>query len=73
MSTEEDRKLYEDIGYIKGKVEKLSCIEKKIDDLDARMDKIEGRMSWVFGWAAGVAGVVSLVGTYFWQKFKNLL
>ena len=28
-----DAKLHEDVGYIRAKVEKISCIEKKIDDL----------------------------------------
>lgn len=68
-----DTQLHEDIGYIKGKVEKLPCLEKKIDDLDKRMDKLENKMTWVFGWAAGVAGAVSLFGAYIWQKIKNII
>ena len=63
-----NKKLYEDLGYIKSKVEKIDCLDKKIDILDTRMDKMENKMNWMYGWAAGVAAAVSIVFTYLKSK-----
>lgn len=49
-----DKQLYEDIGYIKGKVEKIDAMEKDLKHL-------KKKINFMYGWAAGVAGVVSII------------
>jgi len=53
MSDREFHQLLQDIGYIKGKVE-------KIDGIDARVLTIEKRVSRIMGWASGAGAVFGL-------------
>lgn len=54
MSQKDLSKLHEDIGYIKGKVE-------KIDSIDSRLMKVEQKVSNILGYATAVASFFSLV------------
>jgi hypothetical protein len=61
-----NNQLFEDIGYIKAKVE-------KIDSMDCRLEKIEKQVNWIYAYAAGVAMVFSIMFAYIKDKIKNLL
>ena len=61
-----NNQLFEDLGYIKAKVEKL-------DGMERRLLRIEKQVNWIYAYAAGVAAIFSLGFMFIKDKFKNLL
>jgi len=59
-----DKQLYEDIGYIRARVERIPEIEKE-------MKRINKKVNFIYAWASGVAFSVSLVYFYIKDTFFN--
>lgn len=46
----------------------FKLILERLDEVHTKVDHIESKLNWVYGWAAGVAGVCALV--FSWAKSK---
>ncbi len=68
MENNFDKQLYEDIGYIKAEIGKISTLETKIDCLDNKVQKIQNKMNWLKGIAAAIGVMVSVVYNYLFNK-----
>jgi hypothetical protein len=72
-NTMDQDQLNQDIGYIKAKVEGIEKLEKKIDNLDTRLDRVDKSMSKIIGYATGAGAVVSVIIVFTKDFFTNLL